>query len=450
VSHTASLLARDALDSARRKASRRLLPLCFFCYVIAYVDRVNVSLAKLTMVRELKGFDNEVFGFGAGIFFLGYFLLEIPGTLIVERWSARKWISRIMVTWGFLAAATALVKTPLQFYVLRFSLGLAEAGFFPGIIVYLTHWFPSRDRARAIATFLIATPTAQIISPKISNWMLALTSTETVEGAINHRAGPMGLQGWQWMYIGWGLPAVLLGVIVLFWLTDRPCQARWLTAEEREALETELEHDKLAGARARPLRVVEALRQPKVLLLALAFFFAVLANYSIEFFLPSILKKWYNLRLDVITWLLMVPPLAALAGQLLAGWHSDLKKERKLHTVVPMLCAATALLLVSRSAGHLAVTIALFTLAAAGIKAYQPSFWALPSLLLTEAGAAGSIGLINSVGNLGGFVGPYMMGWLEHTTGSFVGGLAVLSASLMLSAVIVLCLGLGGARTHPA
>jgi ACS family tartrate transporter-like MFS transporter len=438
--------AESALDRARRKAFRRLLPLCFLCYAIAYVDRVNVSLAKLTMVRDLGEFDSEVFGFGSGVFFLGYFLLEIPGTLIVERWSARKWISRIMVTWGCTAAATALVKTPLQFYLVRFLLGLAEAGFFPGILVYLTHWFPSRDRAKAIATFLIATPTAQIVSPKLSSFLLALTSTETVEGATTLRAGPLGLRGWQWMYIGWGLPAIVLGVVVFFWLTDRPRQAGWLTSEEREALEAELERERLAGAGARRMKVIEALRHPKVVLLAVAYFFAVLANYSIEFFLPSILKKWYSLSLDAVTWLIILPPLAALAGQLFAGWHSDVTRERRLHTIVPMLCAAMALALVSRSAGHLAVTVALFTVAAAGIKSYQPAFWALPSMLLTETAAAGSVGLINSVGNLGGFVGPYMMGWVEHTTGSFVGGLMALSAALLVSAVIVQSLGLGGGR----
>jgi MFS transporter, ACS family, tartrate transporter len=435
---------QPALDRARRKASRRLLPLCFLCYMVAYIDRVNVSLAKLTMVRDLKGFDSEVFGFGAGVFFLGYFLLEIPGTLIVERWSARKWVSRIMVSWGLVAASTALVRTPVQFYTVRFILGLAEAGFFPGIIVYLTHWFPSRDRARAIATFLIATPTAQIVSPKISNLLLALTPTESIAGGAAGR-GPLGLQGWQWMYIGWGLPAIVLGIIVLFWLTDRPGQARWLTTEERDALEAELERDKLAVGAGRRMKVVEALRQPTVLLLALAYFLAVLANYSVEFFLPSILKRWYNLKLDAVTWLILLPPIAALAGQLVAAWHSDLSRERRLHAVVPMVCAAAALLLVSRSQGHLVVTVALFTVAAAGIKSYQPSFWAMPSLLLTEAGAAGSIGFINSVGNLGGFVGPYMMGWVEHTTGSFVGGLVVLSAALMLGAALIFSMDVGRA-----
>ena len=197
------------LDRARSKAYWRLLPLLFVSYMIAYVDRQNVAVAKLTMTRDLPNFDNAVIGFGAGIFFLGYFLLEIPGTLMVERWSARKWICRIMITWGIMAGLTALVKTPMQFYVVRFFLGLAEAGFFPGVVVYLTHWFPSRDRGRALATFLIATPFAQIISPKISNWLLAI-------GHGPENPPVLGMVGWQWVYVFWAVPAVVLGVLVYF------------------------------------------------------------------------------------------------------------------------------------------------------------------------------------------------------------------------------------------
>src|SRR3989442_9477449 len=233
-----------ALDRARRKAYRRLLPLVFISYVIAFVDRSNVAIAKLTMSRDLPGFDNAVIGFGAGVFFLGYFLLEIPGTLIVERWSARKWIARIMITWGITAALTALVKTPFQFYLVRFMLGLAEAGFYPGVIVYLTHWFPSRDRARALAYFFVATPIAQIVSPKISNLLLKIGTDEMINGVPVHHPELWGLEGWQWIYIFWGIPAVVLGVFFLFGLTDRPRQARWLSPEEREALETELEREK--------------------------------------------------------------------------------------------------------------------------------------------------------------------------------------------------------------
>src|SRR4051794_30709313 len=238
-----------ALDRARKKAYVRLLPLLFLCYAIAYVDRANVAIAKLTMTNELPAFDNAVIGFGSGVFFIGYFLLEIPGTLIVEKWSARKWISRIMISWGIVAAMTAFVKAPWHFYTVRFFLGLAEAGFFPGIIVYLTHWFPSRDRARALAWFFVATPIAQIVSPKISNELLKIG----LEG--NPRF--LGMVGWQWVYIAWGIPAVVLGVVVLLFLTDRPGQAKWLSEDEREALEGELAREKEARRGSRHMTLGE-------------------------------------------------------------------------------------------------------------------------------------------------------------------------------------------------
>ena len=431
------------LDRARRKAYRRLLPLCFICYVIAYVDRANVAIAKLTMTRDLAGFDNAVIGFGAGIFFLGYFLLEIPGTLIVEAWSARKWISRIMITWGITAALTAAVTTPFQFYLVRFLLGLAEARFFPGVIVYLTHWFPSRDRARALAYFFVATPVAQVVSPKISNALLRIGTDERVGGVLVHHPEVLGLEGWQWVYIAWGLPAVVMGVVVLFALTDRPHQARWLTAEEREALAAELEREKAAGSTRHRMKVTEALRHPKVVLLALVYFLAVTGSYGVEFFLPSILERWYALKFDTITWLVILPPLLALGGQLFVGWSSDRTKERRLHTAVPMACAALGLLLATQTRGHLPLTVACFMVGFAGFKAYLPAFRSMPSLFLTEAAAAGSIGLINSVGNLGGFLGPYVLGTVEALTGSFEGGLFFLVVCMTVSAITVVRLGLG-------
>jgi ACS family tartrate transporter-like MFS transporter len=421
--------ATSALDRARRKAFWHLLPLCFCCYVLSYVDRTNISIAKLTMKADLPWFTNAVFGDGSGWFFPGYVVLAIPGALIVERWSARKLITGSMFAWGAVAAAIAFVATPVQFYVLRFLLGVAEAGFFPGMLVYLTHWFPSRDRARATATLIIATPFSQIVSPKISGAMLKVSF--------------LGLKGWQWMFIYWGAPAVILGCLIFFLLPDRPREARWLTAEERDALETELDRDRILRSGQKKMGVLAALGHPKVLLLALAYFLAVSANYGLEFFLPTILKDWYKLPLDTITWLLMLPPVAALSGQLFAGWHSDLRKERRLHTVVPLLIGASMLLLASRSQGQLALTVAFFVIAAAGIKSYQPSFWALPPLLLSEAAAAGSIGFINAIGNLGGAFGSSMMGRVQAATGSFTGGLTVLSAAMGLSAIIIFSLGLG-------
>ncbi len=242
---------QSALDRGRRKAYLRLLPLLGACYSIAYVDRANVAIAKLTMSKALPAFDNAVIGLGAGLFFVGYFLLEIPGSLLVEKWSARKWICRIMVTWGVVASLTALVKTPHQFYLVRSLLGLAEAGFFPGVIVYLTHWFSGRDRARALACFIIATPVAQIVSPKISNALLKIGADEALNGVSVHHAELFGLQGWQVMYIFWGIPAVLLGLLVLFALKDRPRDAGWLTHEERQALEENLAADQARRAASR-------------------------------------------------------------------------------------------------------------------------------------------------------------------------------------------------------
>ncbi len=577
-----STVPMTALDRARNKAYLRLLPLLFLCYVIAYVDRSNVAIAKLTMSKDLPDFDNAVIGFGMGVFFIGYFLLEIPGTLIVERWSARKWISRIMISWGIVAAMTAFVHyrvpvvtdlatwvtpfaakalavlptfeqmlvpirwlafiaaiffltsmtcftigrasgsvnspsapglvrfakksfqifvlltalilglaiipefsyrgvmTPfvLQFFTVRFLLGLAEAGFFPGVIVYLTHWFPSRDRARALAWFFVATPIAQIISPKISNWMLKFGTDQTIDGVLVHYPPLLGMVGWQWVYVFWGIPAVVLGVLVLLMLTDRPGQAKWLEPDEREALELELKREKAlhhgsagkalthiseeveaelgvsdavldkeapASAGGRPhMTVAEALSHPKVLLLAAAYFFIVTGNYGVEFFLPSILKKWYNMPLDNLTWLLILPPIGSLVGQILVGWNSDRVHERRLHAVLPIYFGAAALAIVALL-GHPPVwlTVTLFVLAMTGLKAYLPAFWSLPSLFLTEAAAAGSIGLINSVGNLGGFLGPNLMGRLEQSTGSFNNGLLILAASMAISASLIMLLGLG-------
>ena len=428
---------RSPFDRARRKAYWRLLPLLGVCYVVAYVDRANVGLAKLTMSQALPAFDNAVIGLGAGLFFVGYFLLEIPGCLVVEKWSARKWICRIMITWGVVASLTAFVKTPAQFYLVRFVLGLAEAGFFPGVVVYLTHWFPSRDRARALAWFIVATPLAQIVSPKISNWLLKIGTDELTNGVSIHHPELLGLQGWQALYVFWGVPAILLGLLVPFILKDRPGDARWLTPEERQALEDNLAADRAQRGAGRRMGLAAALRHPKVLLLAAAYFCGTSAGYGYEFFVPSILQQWYSLKIDTITWLVLLPPLLAVAGQLFVAWNSDRTGERRFHAIVPLLMGATSLAVAPLTRGHLPLTIACFILAFAGIKSYQPAFWSLPSLFLVDTAAAGSTGLINSIGNLGGLVGPSVLGKVETLTGSFAGGICYLAASLAAAAGII-------------
>lgn len=459
-----SPLPPSPLDRARRKVYWRLLPILFLAYVIAFVDRANVAFAKLTMVKDIPGFNDAVIGFGAGIFFIGYFLLEIPGSVIVERWSARLWISRIMLSWGVIAALTAFVGVPLavsewavelcnrvfnsklgvpefQFYAIRFLLGLAEAGFFPGVIVYLSHWFPARDRARALALFFMATPVAQVIAPPLCAWLLKIGSDEVVNGVTVHHPELLGLEGWQWVYIAWGLPAVVLGIVILAMLPDRPHQARWLSVAECGALEAELAATK-AKTRVH-LTLWQGLRHPKVLALSFAYFCTVTGSYGVVFFLPSILDDWYHLKYSQLAWLTTLPALMALAGQLFVGWNSDRTKERRYHTVVPILIGAVAIALAPFTRGNLTLTIICFMLALGGLKAYLPAFWTMPYLFLTSSAAAASIGLINSVGNLGGQLGPTVLGVVKENTGSYVGGLYFLSGSMVLCATTVFFLGLG-------
>ena len=438
----------DPLDSARIKAYFRLIPLLFVCYIIAYVDRTNVGVAKLTMGEDLPAFDSWVFGFGSGIFFIGYFLLEIPGSLIVERWSARKWICRIMVTWGIMAAATAFVTTPTQFYVVRFLLGVAEAGFFPGVIVYLTHWFPSKDRARAISYFLIASPLAMMIGPAISQLFIDIGRTHIVDGVSVTNPMLLGLKGWQWIYIFWGIPAVVIGFVVLFYLTDRPRHAMWLTQDERDALENELAREKSLKASASHHSVLAALSSPRVLLLSLAYFGIVTANYGIEFFLPSILKQWYELEPSRVALLVMIPSLLVIPGQLFIGWSSDRFHERRWHSVMPVVIGASLLVASVFTRGNIYLSILCFSIAAAGMKSYMPAFWSLPSLFLTSSAAAGSVGMINSIGNLGGFLGPTVMGWVDHTLGSYTYGLLFLSLTSILSASLIAVLPLRQPTEH--
>ncbi len=463
------------LDRARTKAYVRLLPLLFACYVIAYVDRVNVGFAKLNMKLDLgpAGFTEGVFGFGMGVFFIGYLLLEIPGTLLVEHWSARKWISRIMISWGIIAALTAFVKTPWQFYGIRFLLGLAEAGFFPGVIVYLTHWFPRRDRTKALSLFFIGTPIAQILSPPLSEKLMGIGTDEVVSYWAwkfpVHHAEVLGLEGWQWVFIAWGIPAVILGVVVLGYLTDRPKDARWLDDEERSALEAELAREKAEQrAHGGHLSIGQALSNPKILLLAAAYFFVVTGNYGVELYMASILQDWYNLVVKNIAYLIIIPPIGSLIGQIFVGWNSDRTQERRWHASLPIVFGACALALTPLlRAPTPVVTILLFTLAMTGLKAYLPAFWALPSLLMTESAAAASIGLINSFGNLGGWIGPSVVGAVkEHydnmakaaktealrdsiRDAGYNYGIWFLAGSMVISAAIILSLGIGRKPTRP-
>ena len=408
----------------------------FFAYVIAYIDRSNVAVAKLTMAPAF-GWANDTYSVGAAMFFIGYFLLEIPGAIIVERWSARLWISRIMISWGIIAALQAAVQTPTQFYVGRFFLGLAEAGFFPGVIVYLAHWFPRRDRARAMALFIMAAPVAQIVSPRLSYPLLRMGTTEVIGGETVVHAAFMGLAGWQWVFIVWGIPAVLFGIAILWLMTDRPADARWLSSDEKAALLEEIKRDRLEDGSLATSHSLAGFRDPRVWLLAGANFSIVCGHYGVEMFLPSILERWYGLSLGQITWLVMLPFVAMLLGQFFTSVSSDRTGERWWHTATPMYVGAVALFATPFTQGSLPLTLLGFALGLAGIRSYLAPFFTLPRLFLGGSAAAGSIGLINAIGNLGGFVGPIAVGHVEVATGSFRGGLWFLAATAATAATFI-------------
>ena len=413
----------DLATRARRRIARRLLPFLFTLYVIAFLDRVNVAYAALEMTRDLA-FTAEVFGFGAGIFFVGYFLLEIPGALLVEKWSARKWIARIMLTWGIATLLVGFVKTAQQFYWARFFLGMAEAGFFPGIIVYLTHWFRAEDRAKAVALFMAAVPVSNIIGSLLAGLILGV-----------HWAG---LPGWRWIFILEGIPAIIFGVITLFYLTDWPEQARWLPPDEREWIRAELDREKQQKKAIRSFTVWEALRSREVLLLALIYFLAVSGSYGVSLWLPTMIQQLSGLPNLTVTLIAACPYVLALVAMVLLGWSSDRTGERRRHTALPLFAGGVALALSVAAESYVVAGIVLLALATACVWTYLPPFWALPTTILSEAAAAASIGFINSVGNLGGFAGPYAVGYLQTATGSTHAGMMTLVGSLFLAGILVL------------
>lgn len=407
----------------KSKITKRLMPFLILLFIMAYIDRVNVGYANLEMSKDL-GFSPEVFGFGAGIFFIGYFILEIPGSLIVERWSARKWLARIIISWGILAVLMGFIENTTHFYIVRFLLGLAEAGFFPGIIVYLSHWFRNRDRAKAVAMFMTALPFANIFGSPISGLILGVNW--------------FGLAGWRWVFIIEGIPAVILGIVTIFYLTDKPKDADWLEKDEKEWITDELEREKAAKKAVKHYTVAEAFRHRNIILLALGYFCAVTCVYGFTFWLPTILKGLSGLSNLQVSLIAALPYCAGLVAMLLMGWSSDKRDERRWHTAISLLAVCLGLFLSSLFLDNVYLAIAVFCIAGAGLYSYLPSFWALPTAFLTESAAAASIGLINSVGNLGGFAGPYIVGYLTNKTGTFYSGVIYLSLSALLAATLIL------------
>ncbi|HXH65624.1 MAG TPA: MFS transporter [Candidatus Limnocylindrales bacterium] len=407
---------------ARRKIAWRLLPFVFLLYLVAYLDRANVSFAALKMNLDL-GFSDRVYGLGVAMFFVGYVLLEVPGAIIVERWSARKWTARIMVSWGLVTIFSGLVHSPGQFYAARFFLGAAEASFFPGMIVYLTHWIRLSERGRAVAVLYAAIPSSAVIGAPLAGWLLGI--------------GWRGMAGWRWLFILEGVPAIIMGVVTFFYLTDWPKQAKWLSTDERDWITSELELEKEAKKETAHYTVWRAFRDPRVLLLLLPYLLANTSNASVVFWLPTFIKRLSGLSSSKVAFLVLLPAIAGLFGLLINGWHSDKTGERRWHTAIPLASVGVTYLLLIPASAHFPLAMILFAIGGGFVFAYYPAFWSMPTMILSESAAAATFGLINSVGHAGGFFGPYIIGDLSTRTGSFLPGFAFIAVCYLLAAFFV-------------
>ncbi|CAM5685958.1 putative metabolite transport protein NicT [Streptomyces afghaniensis 772] len=421
---TASASADVARENAVfRKVVRRIVPFLVLCYIVSYLDRVNVGFAKLQMADDL-GFSEAAYGLGAGLFFIGYFLFEVPSNLMLQRVGARTWIARIMISWGLVSGSFMFVHNEAMFYVLRFLLGAAEAGFYPGVILYCTYWFPSHRRARVIALFMSAIPVAGIFGNPLSGWIM------------DRFQGVNGWEGWQWMFLLEAIPALLIGVATLFYLDNSVRSAKWLTDEEKAVVERAIAQD--AAHQTVHGRVWDAFREPKVWLMCLIYFCFVMGQYALTFWMPTFVESTGiegNLAIGLLS---AVPFLAALVTMNLLGRSADKRRERRWHLVVPSLMGAVGFSLAAGWAGSTALSLVALSIAAAGVLTCAPLFWSLPTAFLGGTAAAVGLAAINSVGNLAGFVSPYMIGALKDATGSTSVPMYVLALSLVVGAAAVL------------
>src|SRR5690348_4148622 len=409
---------------AIRRVSARLVPFLIVCYLVAYLDRVNVGFAALTMNKDL-GISATAYGLGAGIFFFTYFIFEVPSNLFLERFGARKWIARIMLSWGILSGAMAFITGETSFYVVRLLLGAAEAGFFPGIIFYLTLWFPAAYRARIVGYFMAAIPLSSVVGSPVSGYILGMD-------------GVAGLKGWQWLFILEAVPALLLSVVVFFYLTDSPADARWLGAEERRWLVRRLELERNQRDAAQHFSVRQALLNGKVMALALVYFGAVAANYGVSFFLPQIVKA-FGLSNAATGWVTAIPYAIGIVAMIYWGRRSDRMRERRLHCAGALVVAALGIAGCALFEDPV-LRIVSIAIGGAGIFGCLPVFWTLPTAFLSGAAAAAGIAVVNSIGNLAGFAGPYVMGALKDATGNFTAGLLTVAGAALVAAGIVLAL----------
>lgn len=404
------------------KVTRRLIPFLFLCYVLSFLDRVNVGFARLRMLEDLK-FSDQIYGLGAGIFFIGYFLFEVPSNLLMEKVGARIWIARIMVTWGLISSAMMFVKTPAWFYTLRFLLGAAEAGFFPGIILYLTYWYPPGRRGRIVALFMMAVPVAGAVGGPLSGWIM------------QRFHGVHGWAGWQWLFLLEGLPSVAVGVLVLIYLRNGITDAGWLSSGEKQFLSSRLEPVEKPAAKTPVLRM---LAQPRLLLLSMVYFCASMGLYgAVSFWLPQLVKNLGLNDLLQVGLLTAVPNLCALPVMWLVGRSSDRTGERRWHFALSALCGAAGLTLSVLAGKNVTASMAALSLATAGIMSALPVFWSLGTARLGAAAAAG-IALINSIGGLAGFTGPFIVGWIAGAAGGRLDwGMYLVAGFLALGAVLV-------------
>lgn len=410
-----------AADSVYARIALRFLPLLFVCYVMAYLDRVNVGFAKLQMLNDLQ-LSETVYGLGAGVFFLGYFIFEVPSNLLLHKIGARRWIARIMITWSILSMCTAWVSTPLQLYVVRFLLGIAEAGFYPGMLLYLTYWFPAHRRGRMVALLTAGNPVSGMLGGPLSGFLMT------------SMAGVGGMYGWQWLFILEALPGILLGIVVFRHLNDRVADAGWLSAEERAMVQHDIDMDNTSRTHA---SIGATFKSGRVWLLALILFCIIMGSYALSFWQPTIIKGTGITNPTLIGILTIIPYTAALLSMILMGRSADKHRERRWHVIVPALFAASGFVVCANTAHSAVLSVVGLTMVAMGVVSALPMFWALPTSFLGGAGAAAGIALINSTANLAGFISPTVIGALKSMTGTLSSGLYLVAGTLTLAALLI-------------
>lgn len=404
------------------KVSWRLIPFLVFAYLLCFIDRVNLGFAALTMNKDL-GFTATVFGWGAGILFIGYLFFGVPSNLAMQKYGARRTIATIMIVWGLISASMAFVQGTVSFLVMRFLLGAAEAGFFPGVIFYLSSWFPAENRGAIVSRFMFAQPIASMLGSAVSGWLLTLD-------------GMMGVAGWKWMFILEGIPSALVGVVAFLYLTDIPAKAAWLTAREREWLQSTLDAERQKVEAVRKYSIFEVMANPRVLLLGVIYISMVVGVYGVNMWLPQIVKGFGGLSNSQIGYVSAIPFVVAAIGMLAIGMSSDRLRERKWHMVGSMIIAGVGLIGSAFTTENPFITIMLIALSSIGYYGCMPIFWTIPPTFLAGASAAAGIAFINSIGNLGGFFGPIVVGWIKDTTGSFISGLIFLGASVLAGSIL--------------